>query len=155
MLDTLADKQWGNKLLCVSARSGCVPMIQRLLSRANHIEELRTKLWRDSRPISEAILGNHVAAVECLLNGTSLKSDLLSPNSQGEDLLDIASVHCNPKILRLLALHLQNVIQQVDIHGETTLKRIIGSNSDSQGRHEAAKILLSYIYDEPTTLITA
>ncbi|KAJ5022574.1 hypothetical protein J3E73DRAFT_384813 [Bipolaris maydis] len=103
VLDTLVDGQWGNELLCVAARAGCLPMIQRLLNRAKQMEVLKTELWRNSRPISEAILGNHVVALEYLLDGMCLELDVLSRNSERENLLGIASAHSNPAILRLLA----------------------------------------------------
>jgi hypothetical protein len=114
VLDALVNEQWGNELLCVAARAGCLPMIQRLLDRAHHREELRTELWRDSRPIAEAVLGNHVDAVEYFLSEIGLEVDLQSLNSRGESLLDIASVHCNPAILQLLIPRVQRVIHQVD-----------------------------------------
>ncbi|KAJ5066004.1 hypothetical protein J3E74DRAFT_424877 [Bipolaris maydis] len=62
VLDTLVDRQWGNELLC--------------------IEVLKTKLWRNSRPISEAILGNHVVALEYLLDGMCLELDHLPTVTQ-------------------------------------------------------------------------
>jgi hypothetical protein len=114
VLDALVNEQWGNELLCVAARAGCLLMIQRLLDRAHHREELRTELWRDSRPIAEAVLGNHVDAVEYFLSEIGLEVDLQSLNSRGESLLDIASVHCNPAILQLLIPRVQRVIHQVD-----------------------------------------
>ncbi|EAT86593.2 hypothetical protein SNOG_05529 [Parastagonospora nodorum SN15] len=73
IMDVLVKEQWGNELLCVAARAGCLPMMQRLLDRAQHMEGLRTELWRDSRPIAEAILGNHADAVEYLLSETDLE----------------------------------------------------------------------------------
>ncbi|KAH6622147.1 hypothetical protein C7974DRAFT_464511 [Boeremia exigua] len=68
VLGALVSEQWGNELLCIAARAGCLPMIQRLLDRAYHMEALRAELWRDSQPISEAVLGNHADAVELLLS---------------------------------------------------------------------------------------
>ena len=129
-------------------------MIQRLLNQAKYMEELRTELFRNSRPVSEAILGNHVVAVECLLHGAGLEMDLLGLNSQGESLLDIALAHSSPTILRLLAPWLLNVTQQADGRVETALTRMIESKLDSKGCRRAASILLSYIHDESTAYIT-
>lgn len=145
VLDALVNEQWGNELLCIAARAGCLPMIQRLMNRAQHMEKLKTEFWRNSRPIGEAVLGNHVSAVECLLRETGLEVDLLSLNARGENLLHMASVHCNPAVFQLLVPHLWKVIHQVDIHGETALMRVIRSGFNSKGRYEAARILLSHV----------
>ena len=56
VLDALINEQWGNELLCVAARAGCLPVIHRFINRAQPIEEPRTELWSNWRPISEAIL---------------------------------------------------------------------------------------------------
>ncbi|KAH4932409.1 hypothetical protein HBI79_101470 [Parastagonospora nodorum] len=151
IMDVLVKEQWGNELLCVAARAGCLPMMQRLLDRAQHVEGLRTELWRDSRPIAEAILGNHADAVEYLLIETDLEVDLQSMNSRGESLLHMATVHCNPAIVRLLLPRVQRVVHQVDSNGETALMRIVRNESNSKGRYEAARILLSYAEPSPTT----
>ncbi|KAH4086515.1 hypothetical protein HBI56_128820 [Parastagonospora nodorum] len=151
IMDVLVKEQWGNELLCVAARAGCLPMMQRLLDRAQHMEGLRTELWRDSRPIAEAILGNHADAVEYLLSETDLEVDLHSMNSRGESLLHMATVHCNPAIVRLLLPRVQRVVHQVDSNGETALMRIVRNESNSKGRYEAARILLSYTEPGPTT----
>jgi hypothetical protein len=151
VLDALVSEQWGNELLCIAARAGCLPMIQRLLDRAHHMEELRTELWRDSRPISEAVLGNRVDAVHCLLSETGLEVDLQSLNSRGESLLHMASVHCNPAIFRLLVPRVQSVICQVDSVGETALIRVVRSGSSSKSRYEAARILLLNVEIDWTT----
>ncbi|KAF2845260.1 hypothetical protein T440DRAFT_493542 [Plenodomus tracheiphilus IPT5] len=135
VLDALVNEQWGNELLCIAARAGCLPIIQ----------QLRAELWRDSRPIDEAVLGNHVGAVECLLSDTSLEVDLQSLNSRGESLLHTASFHCNPAIFRILVPRVQGVLHHVDSHGETALMRIVRSGSNSKGRYDAARILLSYV----------
>lgn len=151
VLDALVSEQWGNELLCIAARAGCLPMIQRLLDRAHHMEELRTELWRDSRPISEAVLGNHVDAVECLLRESGSEVDLQSLTSRGDSLLHLASVHCNPSVFRLLVPRVQGVIHQVDSHGETALMRIV--RSGSKGRYEVVRILLSYVEADQTAHI--
>jgi ankyrin repeat protein len=55
--------------------------------------ELKTELWRDARPIGEAVMGNHVHTVECLLSEVGSEVDLQSADSRGENLLDIAAEH--------------------------------------------------------------
>jgi ankyrin repeat protein len=115
------------------------------------MEELRTELWRDSRPISEAVLGNRIDAVHCLLSETGLEVDLQSLNSRGESLLHMASVHCNPAIFRLLVPRVQSVICQVDSVGETALIRVVRSGSSSKSRYEAARILLLNVEIDWTT----
>jgi hypothetical protein len=67
VLDTLVEEQWGHELLCIAARVGCLPMIQRLLNRAQHRPTLRAELLRSSNSIGEAVLGSHVGVVDCLL----------------------------------------------------------------------------------------
>lgn len=81
VLDALVNEQWGNELLCIAARAGCQPMIQRLLDRAQHMEKLRIELSRGSQPIGEAILGNRADVVGRLLSEKEREVHLQSLNS--------------------------------------------------------------------------
>jgi len=149
MVDTLAQEQWGNELLCVAARAGCMPMVQRLLNRAQHKAELRTELLRDSQPIGEAILGNHVDVVELLLGQEGFEAHFQYLNSRGENFLHLASRTCNPAMFRLLVPHSQECMRQVDRQGDTALMRIVTSHSDSRDRYESARtVLLSQADDD-------
>ena len=49
VLNKLVQEQWGNELLCMAASAGCIPIIQRLMTRAQHQVELRTELLREIR----------------------------------------------------------------------------------------------------------
>ncbi|KAH8589048.1 hypothetical protein B0O99DRAFT_677016 [Bisporella sp. PMI_857] len=81
MLDISIRERWGNELLCMAASMGCLPIIRRLMDRAQYKPELKTELLLGSsrkpqamsfgKPvhlsIGEAVLGNHVDIVEYLL----------------------------------------------------------------------------------------
>jgi hypothetical protein len=144
VFDTLVDEQWGSELLCIAARAGCIPMIQRLLDRARCKEDLRTELLRGFRSLGEAVLGNHLGVVEYMLKEEGFEAHLQYLNSYGESVLHLASGPCNPAMFRLLVPRLQKSIHQTDRHGDTTLMRIIKSNSSSGSRYESAKIVLSH-----------
>ena len=141
-LDTLVQEQWGNKLLCIAARAGCMPVIQRLLNRAQHMAELRTELLRGFQSIGEAVLGNHTDVVEYLLGQEGFEAHLQYLNSRGENALHLASRTYNPAIFRLLVPRLQEGIHQTDSQGDTALTRIVRNHSDSRDRYESARILL-------------
>lgn len=155
VLDKLVQEQWGNELLCMAAGAGCMPMIQRLISSAQHNAELRHELLREFRSeqwstskkpthqsIGEAVLQNHVDVVEYLLRENDIKAHLQYRNSHGENVLHLASRICNPEMLRLLVPRFQEGIHQADNQGDTALVRVIMSFSASQDRYNSAKILL-------------
>ncbi|GKZ30418.1 hypothetical protein AbraIFM66950_009063 [Aspergillus brasiliensis] len=50
MTDQMIQQQWGYELLCVAASAGCAPIVQRLLSGAQHNDELRRELLREIPP---------------------------------------------------------------------------------------------------------
>lgn len=152
VLDTVVQEQWGSALLSTAARAGCLPIVQRLMYRTQHMDELKAELWRDSFPIEQAVLGDHIDVVECLLSEAGSNIDFRGLNSRGENLLHVASVRCNPAVFRLLVPHLD--IHQVDGHGETALVRIVRSSLDLKGRYEVAKILLSHVgADRPADVV--
>ena len=142
MLDTIVREQWGSELFCIAARAGCMPMIQRLLDRAQHKTELRTELLRGVQSIAEAVLGNHTDTVEYLLGQEGFEAHLRYVNSRGENVLHLASKTCHPAMFRLLVPRLQESIHQADSQGDTALIRIIKSHFDSKARCESARILL-------------
>lgn len=155
VLDKLVQEQWGNELLCMAAGAGCMPMIQRLITSAQHNAELRHELLHEFRSeqwstsgkpthqsIGEAVLQNHIDVVEYLLRENDIKAHLRYRNSHGENVLHLASRLCNPEMFRLLVPHFQEGIHQADNQGETALVRIIMSSSASQNRYNSARILL-------------
>jgi hypothetical protein len=144
VLDTMVEEQWGHELLCIAARSGCTPMVQRLLSSAQSKAELKTELLRAFQSLGNAVLGNHLDVVECILREKGFEAHLQYLNSSGENLLHLASVPCNPGMFRLLLPRLQKNIHQMDNHGDTPLVRIIKSNASSRNRYKSAKVILSH-----------
>jgi ankyrin repeat protein len=140
----MIEEQWGHQLLCIAAGSGCMPMVQRLLSQAQRKAKLKTELLRAFQSLGNAVLGNHLDTVECILREEGFEAHLQYLNSSNESLLHLASVSCNPGMFRILAPRLQKNIYQVDSHGDTPLVRIIKSNASSRNRYESAKIILSH-----------
>ncbi|KAF7562457.1 hypothetical protein G7046_g1686 [Stylonectria norvegica] len=153
--DILVQEQWGNELLCLAARTGCMPMVRRLMIGAQHKEDLRRELLCGSRceqqhmpgrplhqSVGEAVSGGHFDVVEYLLQSYGIKEHVQFRNLRGENVLHLASKLCNPAMFRLLVPHLQEGIHQTDDHGDTALEQIIMSSSASGDRYESARILL-------------
>lgn len=154
--DILVHAQWGNELLCVAASEGCMPIIRRLITSAQHKPALKNELLREfqceaqwsrsgepmHQSIGEAVLGNHVDVVRYLLEENDIEAHLRYRNSRGENVLHLASRLCNPDMFQLLVPRFQEGIHQADNQGDTALERIIMSSSTSLDRYESAKILL-------------
>ncbi|KAE8350085.1 ankyrin repeat-containing domain protein [Aspergillus coremiiformis] len=153
--DKLIQEQWGNELLCVAAGAGCMPLIRRLITSAQDKAELRQELLREFRfeqppatdkpthqSIGEAVLGNHVDVVACLIRENGIEAHLRYRNSRGENVLHLATRLCNPEMFRLLIPRFEEGIHQADDQGHTPLVRIIMNSSASRNRYESARILL-------------
>ncbi|CAI6336993.1 unnamed protein product [Periconia digitata] len=145
--DLLVEEKWGHQLLNFAARIGCMPMIQRLLRRAQDHMEVEGELC-NSQPITEAVLGNHVDVVRYFMNEGMFRASIHRTDRESANILHLASGRCNPDILRLLAPVFQNDMGQTDIYGDTALTRVIRNKSNSQDRHDAAKVLLAYMDPE-------
>ncbi|KAK6365425.1 hypothetical protein LTR64_008794 [Lithohypha guttulata] len=138
----LVQEKWGSELLCMAARAGCMPLIQHLLNAAQHDSELKAELLRGSQSIADAVLGDHVHVVQCLLEQEGFEAHLGYLNNRGENVLHLASKNCNPSILRILVPHFRKRMDQTDGQGQTALLRVIKSNSGTRHRYESAKLLL-------------
>jgi ankyrin repeat protein len=144
VMDTLVEEQWGSELLCIAARAGCMPMVERLLNQAQHNVELRTELLRGFQAVGEAVLGNSYRVVEHILEEKGFEAHLQYLNSNGESVLHLALGPCNPAIFRLLVPRLRTSIHRADSHGDIALMRIIKNIINSENRYESAKVILSY-----------
>ncbi|KAL6236320.1 hypothetical protein BDW75DRAFT_207238 [Aspergillus navahoensis] len=154
--EKLVQERWGNELLCTAAGTGCIPIVQRLITNAEDNAELRKELLFGSRleqprsrignpthqSIGEAVLGDHINVVRYLLEKTDFEAHLRHRNSHGENVLHLASRLCNPEMFRLLIPCFEEGIYQIDCHGDTALVRIITSSTVSGNQHESAKIML-------------
>lgn len=154
VLDELVQEQWGNELLCVAAAAGCMPIIMRLMTSAQHKTELRGELLRESRierrspfgkpmhqSIGEAVWGNHVEVVDYLMREHDIDAHLLYRNSRGENVLHLASRFCSPGMFRRLSFCFPEGVHQEDNQGDTPLMRII-TESPSRSRGELVQIML-------------
>ncbi|KAK1139008.1 hypothetical protein N8T08_001587 [Aspergillus melleus] len=154
---SMIHEQWGNRLFCLAAGAGCMPVIQRLVHIAQNDSQLRNELLCGSWPghqlsgtkdrvhqsIGEAILGNQVDVVRYLLGVHGMEAHLHYRNTHGENVLHLASRNCNPDISRLLVPCFQEGVHQADNQGDTVLMRVITSSSAARNRYEAASILLT------------
>ncbi|KAL2812448.1 hypothetical protein BDW59DRAFT_155281 [Aspergillus cavernicola] len=152
----MVQERWGNELLCVAAGADCLPIVQRLVTKAQHDAELRSELLHVSRlqqshvrigkpahqSIGEAVMGNHINMVEYLLEETAFEVHLRYRNALGENVLHLASKLCNPEMFRLLIPRFQEGIYQTDNNGDTALVRVIMNFSASGNRYESARIIL-------------
>lgn len=153
--EKLVEEHWGNELLCLAASAGCIPIVKRLMTSAQHKGELRNELLREHhleekqssfdklthQSIGQAVLGNHVDVVEYLLGENGIEAHLRYRNSRGENILHLASKLCNPQMFRLLIPRFQEGINAKDDQGDTPLLRIIMSPLTS--RYESANVLFS------------
>ncbi|CAG7978515.1 unnamed protein product [Penicillium olsonii] len=154
MLDKMTEEQWGNELLCLAARAGCMPIVHRLVTSAKNKEELRKELFhktqvKGEKPIIEgsthrlignAILGDHADIVEYLLREKIVEPHFRHRNSLGENVLHLATRLCNPDMFRILIPHFQEGIDERDDQGDVPLVRIVMSPLVS--RYEAARSFL-------------
>ena len=156
MSDMLVQKQFGNELLCMAARAGCIPMVQRLMTASRHNTKLRDELLRGAsreqnppcssksvhQSIGEAVLGNHIDVVKYLFEEEGIEAHLQHVNSRGENVLHLASLLCNPAMFRLLVSRFPEGLLQTDSEGKTVLIRIIMSHSNLQDRVKSARTVL-------------
>lgn len=148
VLDKMVNERWGNELLTMAVKSGCMPLIQLLLDRAQHHSELRTELLSEVRSanslLGEAVLGDYVEILEYLLQQQGIEPQLQHSNSDGQNALHLASKHRNPTVYRLLAPRMREMIhQQDDNNGDTPVILLITSPSDRGDLYESVQILLS------------
>ncbi|TPX14511.1 uncharacterized protein E0L32_005475 [Thyridium curvatum] len=145
--ETMIKERWGHTLLRLAATTGCMPMIRRLMEAAQHQPQLRAELLEVSQSdhglIGAAVLGNHADVVGYLLEQRGIEAHLQCRNASGENVLHLASRHCNPAIFQQLVPLLKDSLYQKDQQGDTALIRIVVSSSASQNRWESARILLS------------
>ena len=144
----MVSEHWANDLLCMAARAGCKPIIERLVMDARDNKNLiRVSLeGRSSRStesthqsIGQAVLGNHVDVVEYLLRQPCIEVILRQPDLPGQNILHAAFRYCNPDILRLLVPRFTDGICQLDHEGRTPLELV--QMSPATNRLESAKIL--------------
>ncbi|KAM7189105.1 hypothetical protein V8F33_010226 [Rhypophila sp. PSN 637] len=151
VLDHMVKGQWGNDLVIMAARAGCMPIIQPLMDHTQHNPGLRTELLgicrSENSTIGEAVLGNHIDVLEHLLAQEGIENHLHHRNCHGENVLHLASRICNPHVLKLLIPHLRDRVYEKDGQNDTVIMRIIMSPAASWDRCEAVEILLS----EPRT----
>ncbi|WPH01822.1 Hypothetical protein R9X50_00467600 [Acrodontium crateriforme] len=154
--DTLVDESSANELLCLAARVGCLPLIQRLMIKAQHDQRLKNGLLctfprtlnplaqRKSRnqPIGEAVLNDHVATVDFLLKQRGFEEHLTYTNAEGENVLHLAAVRCNPVMFSLLMPYFPKGKHNPADQGDSALVRVILSSTTPCNRFESARILL-------------
>ncbi|KAF5268293.1 hypothetical protein FOXYS1_820 [Fusarium oxysporum] len=146
---------WGNELLCLAASQGCLPVIERLMKIAQQSIDLRKELLRGPQrqprslthqvhqSIGEAVLAGYVGVVEYLLEQEGIETHLHHRNANGENVLHLASVQCNPAMFWALTPRFPDGISQRDRQGKTALMRVVENSSTSQNRIESAQALLS------------
>ena len=161
--DVLVREHWGNELLCSAARKGCMSMVKKLMEMARQKSELRIELLRgDQRklrhrssgkpmqqPIGEAVLGNQVEVVKYLLAQDAMKEHLEYNDAELENVLYLASQHCNPIMFQLLLPHFKKGARHSDYQRDTALIRIITSPAVPKDRYESARLLLESEIDPP------
>ncbi|KAH6646799.1 hypothetical protein BKA67DRAFT_525676 [Truncatella angustata] len=165
--DIMAEEQWANELFCIAARCNCFPMVERLLKSAQSNEHLRYQLvhgcrWNNDssygRPlhqsIGEAVYEDHIEMVEFLLAQEELRSHLEHRNSNGENVLHMASRFCNPDMFKILVAKFPEGVNQADRYNNTALAQVITAPVYSPShRYESARILLSEVHENDQRLV--
>ncbi|KPA38773.1 nacht nucleoside triphosphatase [Fusarium langsethiae] len=164
--DILIREGWGNELLCLAASRGCLPVIERLMRIAQQNIDLRQELLRGPQrqprslthqvhqSIGEAVLAGHVDVVEYLLEQEGIETHLHHRNANGENVLHLASMQCNPAMFWALAPRFPDGISQRDCQGKTALMRVVENSSTLQNRIESAQALLSLSTTDQSALST-
>ncbi|KAK0368731.1 ankyrin repeat protein [Colletotrichum limetticola] len=164
--DILIAEGWGNELFCLVASQGCLPVIKRLMEIAQHNTDLRKELLREPQrqprslanrihqSIGEAVLAGHVGVVEYLLQQDGIEAHLHHRNTNGENVLHLASVQCDPAMFRILVPKFLDGLSQKDWRGRTALMRVVENLSTLQGRMESAKIIISLGMTHGTARLT-
>lgn len=142
---------WANDLLRSAARAGCLPMIHCLIDIAEHDARFASELLENTKVLSapghqsigEAILGNHLEAVQYLLAQKGIEVHLQYSNASNENVLHLAAQHCNPSMFRLLVPRCQDLQHQKDRNGRSVLFRVALSPAKPKDRLEVFKLLLS------------
>lgn len=166
VLYMMVAERWGHELLRLAASVGCMPIIRRLMDQAQHIVELRAELLDgpEHRLIGDAVSGNHIDVVGYLLGQQGIEAHLRYRDSQGDNVLHLASRHCNPAMLQLLVPRFKDGVLQTNKRNQTALIRIIESSSSSRDRYESVRVLLSecgvdendgFVFDQQETLQAA
>jgi hypothetical protein len=150
--EKMIEDHWGNKLFCFAAGAGCMPIVQRLMNSAQHSRELRGELLgtdvegrlspheeETHQSVGHAVLGNHSEIVG-YLGEFGFEAHFRYRNARGENVLHLASKHCNPDMFRLLLPRFPEGIFAEDHMGETPLLRVI--MSPSAKRYQCARRLL-------------
>jgi hypothetical protein len=145
--EIMVKERWGGRLASLATRTGCMPVVRRLMERAQHNAELRSDLLDVSQSdyglIGLAVSGNYVSIVEYLLRQEGIEAHLRHRSSRGENVLHLAARHCNPAMFRLLVPRFKDGVHQTDSQNDTVMIRIITSASDSRDRCESMRIVLS------------
>ncbi|KAK8069987.1 NACHT domain [Apiospora phragmitis] len=161
-------EDWANELLCESARSGCLPMLQRLFDEASNNAALRSRLlvdskrdyqykdnnlfWQFHQSVGEAVLSNSIAAVRYLLDQPGIGSHFRHRNHRDYTVFHTVARACDPDILALLLSRLPSLcddagavllINQANSSEDTALNQIIFSPRKTPGRLRCIELLLA------------
>ncbi|CAG8407488.1 unnamed protein product [Penicillium salamii] len=145
---TMIQQGWGNELMCLAAKRGCLPIIQRLIEKAHtdpnlHDELLRPSITEPHHAIQRAILTNQLHIVEYLLKNDP-DARLGCRNSLGDNVLHTASKKCIHEMFRILVPRFREGMYQLDKQGDTPLMAIIKSPAGSLERFDCAQILFQH-----------
>ncbi|KAF2152107.1 hypothetical protein K461DRAFT_162341 [Myriangium duriaei CBS 260.36] len=154
MLEITCQENWTHEILCRAARNGCMPMIQRLFSKAQGDAQLRDEMLsaryrtpgpriQDHQSIGEAIAGGRDAVLEYLLQQDSIDAHLKYRNREGDNVLHLAADLCFEPVFRLLVPRCLDMLDERDGSGRTVLERIGRCSEPEERREECVKILLS------------
>ncbi|KAF6799482.1 ankyrin repeat protein [Colletotrichum sojae] len=90
--------------------------------------------------IGEAVLAGHSGVLEYLLRQDGIETHLRHRNANGENVLHLASVQCDPAMFRALALRFPDGTSRKDCQDRTPLMRVVENVSALQNRMEPAKL---------------
>ncbi|KIW52361.1 hypothetical protein PV05_08003 [Exophiala xenobiotica] len=149
--DVLVKEKQGNELLCLAARCGCLPVVERLFEAAARNPALRDEILRevrrDVRPpdyhqsVGEAVRYDSVDVLRYLLDQEGIEGHLRHRDSKGYNVLHWAAFCCNPEVISLLISVFPEGVNESNDDGTQPLHLVVFNRHPQ--RLEAAVILLT------------
>jgi hypothetical protein len=148
VVDDMILGAWGRQLLCSAAKIGCKPVVDRLVDAAATNNLLHHELLYGVASVSEAVRGDRVDVLHVLLGdpASDFGAHARHVNSASETVLHVAARWCNPDVYALLLQHVSlDTCMVQDRNGYTPLMRIVGSDTELEGRYRCVEMLLDFI----------
>ncbi|KAF2152108.1 hypothetical protein K461DRAFT_162459 [Myriangium duriaei CBS 260.36] len=152
MTEVMIQEHWANELLCIAAGDGCMPLVRRLMIKAQSVPHLKNELLstpdRGNRfqSIGEAVITQQADVLAFLLEQDGIEAHLQHRPNNLSNPLHLATGDCKPSILKILLPRCKDMVNDLDYANMTPLDRTRHFHYPPlQGEScECISILLSY-----------